>query len=39
MAKAFSGAIGVVPALDIDSYQQFELVVKSTTKVDEGCRV
>jgi len=33
MAKAFSGAMGVVPALDIDSHQQFELVVKSTTKV------
>jgi orotidine-5'-phosphate decarboxylase len=34
MAKAFSGAMGVVPALDIDSHEQFELVVKSTTKVD-----
>jgi orotidine-5'-phosphate decarboxylase len=26
--------MGVVPALDIDSHQQFESVVKSTTKVD-----
>ena len=33
MAKAFSGAMGVVPALDIDSHEQFEFVVKSTTKV------
>ena len=33
MAKKFSGALGVVPALDIDSHEQFEFVVKSTNAV------
>jgi orotidine-5'-phosphate decarboxylase len=33
MVKTFSGPMGVVPALDVDSHDQFELVVKSTTGV------
>lgn len=33
MAKTFSGAMGIVPALDIDTPAHLERVVKATTKV------
>ncbi|GAC1552843.1 MAG: hypothetical protein NVS2B5_10800 [Beijerinckiaceae bacterium] len=33
MAKAFSGTMGVVPALDVESHDQFEFVVRSTSGV------
>lgn len=33
MAKTFSGTMGIVPALDIDSPERLEFVVKATTNV------
>lgn len=34
MAKMFSGAMGIVPALDIESHERFELVVKATSGIE-----
>ena len=34
MAKAFSARLGIVPALDVDSSQQLERIVRETTRVE-----
>ncbi|QRG07770.1 orotidine 5-phosphate decarboxylase [Xanthobacter dioxanivorans] len=34
MAKVFSGQVGIVPALDIETQERFDLVVKATSKVE-----